>query len=153
MSGLKCINAANSAFKSRLKNSVRQVWTPQRTRFHVTLSTRPCMFQTCSSYLNVFHPFASLCENRLCISCQSQELHRVDSPWNGSEQSLIALAATVSLLALSIIISNLPHQIAAVCHVDITTSLIAILKPSFHFPSPHRHLRSPTSLVSHGVRP
>lgn len=74
--------------------------------------------------------------NRLCISCQSQELHCVDSPWNGFEQSLIALAATVSLLALSIIISNLPDQIAALCRVDITTSLIAILKPSFHFPTP-----------------
>lgn len=85
----------------------------------------------------VFHPLAScLYENRLCISCQSQELHCVDSPWNGSEQSLIALAATVSLLALSIIISNLPDQIATVCRVDITTSLIAILKPSFHSP-PH----------------
>lgn len=90
------------------------------------------MIQTCSVYLNVFHPFASLYENRLCIHRQSQELHCVDSPWNGSEQSLIALAATVSLLALSIIISNLPDQIAALCRVDITTSLIAILKPSFH---------------------
>lgn len=76
----------------------------------------------------------------LCMKtdCQRKELQCVDSPWNGFKQSLIALAATVSLLALYIIISNLPDQIAAVCRVDITTSLIAILKPlySFCFPLP-----------------
>lgn len=92
-------------------------------------------FQTRFLYLNVFHLLASLYENRLSISCSSQELHFVDSPWNGFEQLLIALAATVSLLALSIIISNLPDEIAALCRVDITTSLIAILKPSLHFSS------------------
>lgn len=92
--------------------------------------------------------FASLYENRVCIiSRQSQELHYVDSPWNGFKQSLIALAATVSLLALSIIISNLPDQIAALYRVDITTSLIAILKPSFHFPSPLPPSLSPPCLA------
>lgn len=91
------------------------------------------MFQTCSLYINVLQPIASLYDNRLHVSLQSQELHCVDSPWNGFKQSLIALAATVSLLALYIIISNLPDQIAAVCRVDITTSLIAILKPFFSF--------------------
>lgn len=94
------------------------------------------MFQTCSLYINVLQPVASLYDNRLYVSLQSQELHCVDSPWNGFKQSLIALAATVSLLALYIIISNLPDQIAAVCRVDITTSLIAILKPFFSFLSP-----------------